>query len=165
MKEFKVNDYISLRLESSKTIIYIKGKIFNQCKRLLLNIPVDKISTFEKIQSVDEASEELIKENSSNEIKLSPDLEFWGHCSNLQIWAENDYDTRLLHRNLAFPLLKELVKVGDLKAKRVFNEEIAKRIEIGYFPVLEYLILEGYPSYLNNDQIFLLFDILIAKKN
>ena len=38
IKEFKVNDYITLKLEDGKTIIYVKGKRFDQCKYLLLNI-------------------------------------------------------------------------------------------------------------------------------
>ena len=40
------------------------------------------------------------------------------------------------HHNLAFPLLKVLTKSGDLQAKKVFREEIAKRFESGYVPVI-----------------------------
>ncbi len=41
MKEFKVNEYITLKLEGIKTNIYVKGQLFNQCKFLLLNIPIE----------------------------------------------------------------------------------------------------------------------------
>lgn len=32
MREFKVNEYITLKLEGGKTNIYVKGQLFNQCK-------------------------------------------------------------------------------------------------------------------------------------
>ena len=147
MKEFKINDYFSLRLENGKTIIYVKGKRFDQCKQLVLNIRVKYIGTFDEIESIDEAIEVLEVEERVEGLSITPETEFWAHCSNLQVWAENNYDTNLIHSNLAFPLLKELVKVGDLKAQKIFSEEIAKRIEKNYFPVIQYLINEGFLTY------------------
>lgn len=47
-KEFKVSEYIGLKLEEGKTNIYIKGELFRQCKFLLLNIPLDEISAFDE---------------------------------------------------------------------------------------------------------------------
>jgi len=41
VKEFKVNDYIKLKLENGRTNIYVKNRVFRQCMYLLLNIPVD----------------------------------------------------------------------------------------------------------------------------
>ena len=78
MKEFKVNDYITLKLENKKTNIYIKGELFRQCKFLLLNISVDKISTFDDIDSVDEIAERLDKsmEESKILINISPIILF-----------------------------------------------------------------------------------------
>ncbi|KKL89896.1 hypothetical protein LCGC14_1910130, partial [marine sediment metagenome] len=115
MKEFKVNRYITLKLERDETVIYIKQKRFDQCKFLLLNIPIDKISSFGEINSIDEAAEELdrsLEGRGTGLFKIPPEVEFWGHCSNLQVWVEMDYDTRLLHRNIAFPLLRELTQLG-----------------------------------------------------
>lgn len=122
---------------------------------MLLEIPVKEISSLNEISSIDEASdlldhsEEAYYVNGSQ--KFPPEVEFWGHCSNLQVWYENDYDTRLLHRNLAFPLLKKLTDAGDSLAKRVFREEIAQRLEIGYLPVISFLFLEDFIYYLPND--------------
>ena len=42
-----------------------------------------------------------------NEHNITPEQEFWEHYSNLQVWYKNDYNTRLLHRNLSFDLLKK----------------------------------------------------------
>ena len=35
-KEFKINEYITLRLEHGDTNIYVNGGLFNQCKFLML---------------------------------------------------------------------------------------------------------------------------------
>ena len=51
---------------------------------------------------------------------ITPEQEFWGHRSNIQAWVECEYDTRLLHSNLSFPLLKALSDAGDPKAKAIF---------------------------------------------
>ncbi|KKN07632.1 hypothetical protein LCGC14_1064990 [marine sediment metagenome] len=83
MLEFKVNDYITLKLQGGKTNIYVKGQLFNQCKFLMINIPVEEISTFDEIESIDEATEKLDRtlENRSRSVTIPPDVEFWGHCS------------------------------------------------------------------------------------
>ncbi len=153
-KEFEVNKYIKLKLEKDKTIIYVNNKKFTQCKYLLIEIPTERIEEFDEIISIDEASEKLDHslEDTRQERIIPADIEFWGHCSNLQAWAEHNYDTRLLHSNLAFPLLKKLADIGDPTAKRVFKEEIAKRIESGERNVINYLILENYLEYFNHEE-------------
>ena len=157
LNSFKVNNYLTLRLEDKGgnrplVNIYVEDKLFNQCKFLLIDISVDEIYNFDEIQSIDEASEifksRLKHKENLKKMKLSPEDEFWAHCSNLQVWYENNYDTRLLHCNLSFPLLKKLSDVGDPVAKKVFQEEIAKRFESGYLPVVSYLLIEHYLEYL-----------------
>ncbi|MFX1275119.1 MAG: leucine-rich repeat domain-containing protein [Promethearchaeota archaeon] len=181
MKEYKINEFITLKLENSlttqqgivgsllgwvaknvfipiqdyKTYIYINGKRFQQCRFLLLDIPIDKMEVQEQIDSIDEASEIL---NHSLEfldgrfLNITPDTEFWAHCSNLQAWVENDYDTRLLHSNLAFPLLKKLSEAGDPIAKNVFKDEIVKRFTSGHLNVMKYLINEGFMEHFTRDE-------------
>jgi len=165
--EFKVNELITLRLIDDKTFIYIKSKRFIQCMRLFLHIPQDKTNLYEKIESIDEATEifdEFLFENTiikgeflrpieNHSYIISPEEEFWGHCSNLQAWVEHNYDTRLLHSNLSFPLLKELSDAGDQFALIRFKEEIVNRLEAGYFPVILYLIKENYIRYLSPDYL------------
>ncbi|MHA1334225.1 MAG: leucine-rich repeat domain-containing protein [Promethearchaeota archaeon] len=158
-KEFKINEFITLKLEKDKIFIYIKGEKFLQCKYLLIDIPIEKVKKFDDIDSIDEAIERL--DHSLEDPRLNSEIpieiEFWGHASNLQAWAENDYDTRLLHHNLAFPLLKKLTDVGDKTARRVFKEEVAKRLMSGYRVVRDYLIEENYLDYFNDDE----FDVLL----
>lgn len=155
--EFKVNDYISLRLENDVTNIYINNKLFNQCKLLLLDIPVGKITPTEEVQSVDEMLEQQdisIEEVENIRLKIPADVIFWGHCSNLQLWAEYDYNTRLLHSNLAFPLLKKLAEIGDIKALQKFREEIAERLDSGCFSVVQYLFLNSFTENLTREELF-----------
>jgi len=74
-------------------------------------------------------------ERSSN----APDL-----LDNLQVWHENGYNTRLLHYNLAFSLLRRLSIAGDVKAKKVFKEEVVERYNTGIDSVREYLRKKRY---------------------
>lgn len=127
--EFKVNEYITLKLEGDDdwkhTFIYINGREFDQYKFLLLNIPVERITSFDELESIDEVAERLGRSMEGQgiiEIDIPPEVEFWGHCSNLQVWYENNYDTRLLKSDLAFPLLEELTEAGDPIDKLVFRE-------------------------------------------
>jgi len=159
--EKEINQYITLKLESGKTFIYVNGKRFIQCIRLILNIPKEDLPIYDEVDSIDEASELYNKHVFQNRIVqgimaapvrnqshcITPKQEFWGHCSNIQAWAEHDYDTRILMSNISFPLLRELVKAGDPVARKVFKEEIALRLETGYPSVVQYLLNQGYIKY------------------
>ncbi|MFX1480527.1 MAG: ADP-ribosylation factor-like protein [Promethearchaeota archaeon] len=154
--EFIINKYLKLKLEYDNTNIYVGGRLFRQCKYLLLDITVNGERDYGEIESIDEAAEKLDSSMERGRLRkyyISPDIEFWGHCSNLQVWYEHEYDTRILHRNLAFPLLKALVEVGDPVAEKVFKEEIALRLVSGYPSVVYYLINQGYLKYFNKDEI------------
>ncbi|MFW9894669.1 MAG: hypothetical protein ACFFD7_02580 [Candidatus Thorarchaeota archaeon] len=69
-------------MEKGHTNIYIQGKLFIQCKSLILNVDLKESSSYKKITSVDE----LFRESVNGQI--IPEIEFWGHYSNLQAWAE-----------------------------------------------------------------------------
>ncbi len=154
MKEFRVSKLITLRLIDRKTVLYINNKEFKQCKRLLINIPIED-QTVQEIKSIDEAAEKLDRSmEDENKGILYPEEEFMGHCSNLQAWVENKYDTTFLHRALAFPLLYILSEEGDIIAKQRFKEEIARRYKHGNYVVQAYLFEEGYLSYLTSAEIF-----------
>lgn len=173
MKEFIINKFITLKLEEeviieeeglkeTRTIIYVKSEKFRQCSFLLIEIPLEETTSLQEIDSIDKAEEKLgltLEESNDNffEYKIPPETEFWGHCSNIQVWAENNYNTKLLHRNLAFPLLKKLTEVGDPIAKRVFQEEIAKRFASCHLPVIHFLLFENYLEYLSKEQLDVLF--------
>lgn len=157
MQEFKVNDYITLKLEDRKTNIYVAGKLFRQCKYLLLEIPINEITSINEIESIDEAAKRLghsLENEMNSEHVIPPEVEFWGHCSNLQVWYEYNYDLRLLHSSLAFPLLQKLSDVGDLVARQVLKEELVKRLISGSYSVMDLLINNAYIDFFSNDELW-----------
>jgi len=166
MVKYSINKFLDLRLENDRTNIYVNNELFLQCKYLLLKIPISEIESFEEISSINEVIDKLDKTLEVSENKdysISPEIQFWGHCSNLQVWYENNYNSCLMHSNLAFPLLKRLTEVGDIIAKNVFKEEIAKRFEEGQLNVIQCLLYNGYLNYLNEDEKEYIFDQLKVK--
>ena len=155
--EFIINDHIKLKLINNKTVIFVDDMPFNHCKYLLLDVPLQDFESANDVNSIDDAAEKLDRSLERRIWAIEPETEFWGHCSNIQAWSESGYDTRLLHRNLAFPLLKILSKKGDLIAKHRFKEEIAERFESGNINVMRYLIEEKYLDYLNIEEVKSLF--------
>jgi len=154
MKEFRVNNLITLRLINGKTVLFVNNKEFKQCKILLLNIPVEN-KVVEANKSIDEIAENLDfrMDYERDYIDLTEEEEFMGHCSNLQAWAENFYNTDLLHKSLAFPLLKALSENGDRFAKQKLAEEVVRRYKCGNAAVRSFLFEEGYISRLSNENI------------
>ncbi|MBD3195903.1 MAG: hypothetical protein GF317_12650, partial [Candidatus Lokiarchaeota archaeon] len=167
LNSFRVNDFITLKMVGNRTNIYVKGQLFNQCKYLLLNISRSNLPQLHDIESIDDAAERLDRSMEGHEGGFStipPETEFWGHCSNMQAWVENNYDTRILHRNLAFPLLRRLTEVGDPRAKEVFRKEILKRVESGYPTVVQYLLNQGYLRFLKSRDIDGILDNILEGK-
>lgn len=165
MKEVRINEYLKVKLESLdnenlETTIYVGKKCFGPCKRLILNIPVSEREDLTN-SSVDTLAESYV---TSEEFEISPEDEFWAHCSNLQAWAENDYDTRILHSNLAFPLLRLLEKCGDPLAKKVLKEEVAKRLETKNQKITMFLTEENIILCLNQNDFETLLDDLSSQQ-
>ncbi len=155
MQIFKINSYITLKLENSKTNIYINEILFRQCKYLLLKrLKINDLGTYlNEFKSIDEESENLDHSLEHEPSEIPPKTEFWAHCSNLQVWAEHNYDTNMLHYSLSFDLLKKLAEVGDIQAKRGFKDELVRRLLSGYIPVFCYLFFEGFLKIFSKDEI------------
>lgn len=157
---FSVNNYLELRLEDDKTNIYVNNELLFQCKYLLLNLSFDEMKDLEDRKNIDEIIERLDKSlefPSGKEFHITPEVQFWGHCSNLQTWYENKYNSELIHRNLGFPLLKKLTEAGDYLAKKVFKEEIAKNFEIGSINTVQFIAYNRYLDYLNKTELDYVF--------
>lgn len=160
VKEYIVNKYITLKLENNVTNIYVGGKLFQQCKYILLNIPYSESKQISKeIESVDDMLPYLDSklESKSYNTTISPVEEFFGHCSNIEAWANNEeikykYDTRILHSNLSFPLLKRLSDLGEGFAKVKLQEEIIKRLQSKNESTVQMLLNKGYLKHLTDEQ-------------
>jgi len=147
--EYWLTPLLSLKLIKSQTYFFVKDRQFRQCKFLILTLPVYQLNSHEGMDSLDEIIEdsnisEVEQDMLEAELMLTPEEQFWGHCSNLQVWVEHDYDTRFLHYSLSFPLLKELALAGDEKVRFKLREEIVKRIERGWKPIIYYFFEENY---------------------
>ena len=154
--EYKISELITLRLIDDETKIFVNNREFSQCKHLVLSVPINKSQDYNSI-------DELESDFRFNGAKIDPKTEFIGHCSNLQAWYEHDYDTKLLHKNLAFPLLRKLALAGDKKANKYFKEEVVRRIESGYIPVIEYLIREHYLITFTIEELVMIEPLLEGK--
>jgi len=130
--------------------MYINGEEYNLCCGVLLNIPgEDKRFTAGDKESVDYITDSgefksTRDNNLRKEIKLSPEEEFWAYCSNLQVWAENNYNTNLLDYSVAFPLLEKLIQIGDPLAKNVYKQEILRRLKYGTYWATSFIKYEGF---------------------
>ena len=162
--EFKINKYVTLKLEDGKTNIYVNDKLFDQCKSILTVRKIYELEDLLEMESVDELVDKTIDHSLRNIkpelIDIPVETRFWVHCSNLQVWVESNYDTCMLHRNLAFPLLHKLAEIGDPIAKRVFKEEIAKRFSKGTSSVVEFLNKDGILRLLNKEELLSLLEPL-----
>lgn len=118
-----------------------------------------------QVKSIDEAAENIARwhrrgrQSTAPYSPLTPRQEFWGHCSNLEAWAESHYDTRLIHRSLAFPLLRKLADIGDPLAQKRFKEEIALRLETGIKSVILYLLEGNYLKYFTQEELEMIYSI------
>ena len=59
MLVFKVNEYITLKLEETKTFLYVNNEKFRQCMQLVLQIPKNNVSAYDNIDSIDEVFLEI----------------------------------------------------------------------------------------------------------
>ncbi len=73
MKEFKINEYLTLKLDNGKTAIYIAGNVFRKCKYLLINLEKDHMKDYDEMESIDEAIEFYSKEHESHKALLDPE--------------------------------------------------------------------------------------------
>ena len=161
-----LNDYLKLKYENGQSNVYVEDNYFRQCAYLLINIAKDEIEDFDEIVSIDDVENKLSHElhgvsniqRKKKNYGIDPKQEFIAHCSNMQAWVENDYNTQILHRTIAFPLLKKLVEVGDPKAKRAYKEELAHRLESNELNVVLFLIKNKNLKDLNEEELEMIID-------
>ena len=146
-KRFPITDYLEVVLtKNDKTEIWIKGEHFMQCSHVLTTIHTDEIENLLLLESVDDIKE------ANTPIVIDPKTRFFVHCSNIQAWVENNFDTRMLHSNLSFPLLKKLVEEGCVDSI-ILKEEIAKRFEQVSIEMIHFLFDRKYFDSLSNEEL------------
>ena len=156
IEEFQINEFLSVKLEDDECVIYVNGKPFNQCSYILISVP--KIDANIDLDCIDQFAEHYSTEHEKVKEIIDKRTELFAHASNLQAWYEHDYDTRILHSNLSFPLLKKLAAEGDLLARKVFKDEVVVRIASGYENVIIFLLKEDYLDIFSKEEFLLLFE-------
>lgn len=131
--EFKVNDYIMLKLEEERTRIYVSGEFADTC---IYNPFNENNSTYD----------------------LDPELLFSKYCSDFKIWVENEYDTSLLNYKNAFSVLEVLKNIGDPIANKLFRKEIIKTFNSANQQAILYLIKCKYNNQVDKKEINTLFE-------
>jgi hypothetical protein len=150
--------------------IYVDDKPFLACSFLLVSLtqndPGNEDVTIEDLAERPGArsleGREAVGFTDEEGNALTENDVLWGHASALQAWVEHDYKTMCLHANLSFPLLKELARVGDKKAKRVLRFEIHDRLKSGY-PNTVITIIEECAALFDGDDWQLVADMLRSK--
>lgn len=113
-----IDKYIEVRLlENGQTKIFIDNKPFIQCKYLLINIPAKEFDEAMESQTIDDLKTNYSNKHEQDKSIIPYETEFWAHCSNLQVFSENNYNPATLHSNLSNPILKLLA----LKDVRIFH--------------------------------------------
>jgi hypothetical protein len=130
-----VSLYIDLRWEDKKPRIYVAGKPFLYCSFLVASVDVTDPS-IQDMTIEDLAEQPGAKQMEGRDVVdeglLTADEVMFGFASSLEGWVRAKYNTQALHANLSFPLLKELAKAGDAKAKKALQVEIIERISAGH---------------------------------
>lgn len=120
---FKLNDSLDMILRNDMTYIRVNGKELYFCKRLIATITPDDLEEITKI-------DQIVKyESQYNHNLLSPKEEFWGHCSNLQVWVESKYNPDMIHTRLGLQVLYHLIRDNDSLAVLRFQEMIHKKYD------------------------------------
>ena len=158
MKEYKVNEYITLKLEERVTYIYINGVRSKRSIGLFIKVSPDRTVKYNQFDLLDEAVEGLQsytdiysitdfydnRPRGREKYNITAEQEFWAHCSNIQVWVEHDYDMSLIHSSLGYKLLKGLSNHGIEPAKERYKNEIIKRFRTGHIESSFFLLEENF---------------------
>jgi len=98
MKEFVINEFLSVKGKSDQWDIYIAEKKVDKDKYDLYNIPPDIILKSDRCISADDYFLDWKYENTG----------FESAYEILRVWHENNYNMCLIVKDAAFLLLKEL---------------------------------------------------------
>lgn len=141
IKSNEIDEYITIAYEACcnseedvKIVVYIKNNP-------LITIPSTSYPSLENFFQDLIISPNLTKVTEKNNgLKTIYQI----LLQNLIIWSKNNYTTKCIDYKIAFPLLKELCKVGDTKFQLIFQQEILKEYATSGPQIKEFLNSEGY---------------------
>ena len=148
----KINYYLDVRFIKKNTIVYVENKkIFP----IMLSFFMKSSENNHTFNSYDERSDFYERTGSIGDSPKEMGIDAHQHfrivCFMLKQWCKHNYNTQLLPKKVAFPLIKELSAAGASNAN--LSQEIKKRFAELLPSVQMYLIQENYWDYLDqNDQ-------------
>ncbi len=160
-KEFPIKDndgnvVLTIKLIEGKTRVFNDDKPLMLCITVPVEIPMENVGEFSEIESINDVLDAYGYDDEEafprGDLKITPELNFFVTCSNLQTWVENDYDTHLIDYRLVFPLLISLAESGNAHAEVRLKEEIARRYHSGYEGVREFLDGTGIAQMLTPEE-------------
>ena len=117
VKECKINEFLTVKLEGGKIFMYVGNERISKYKFPELEFP-------------------------NAEGMMKPEIQFLRHCSTLQVWNESGYDTKFLNSHSSLRLLRELSHAGDPIAKRKIKEEIVHHLETDHSTMISVIMKE-----------------------
>ena len=141
IKSNEINEYITITYETCsnsnrdvKIVVYIK-------KNSLITIPSTSYPSLEIFcqDSIKSLNLDKMTQKKNLAITIYQKL-----LRDLILWSENNYTTKFIDYRIAFPLLKELYKVGNTKFQIIFQQEILKEYATNSSQVKEFIKREGY---------------------
>jgi len=159
IKSNEINNYISIKITTSPINHKIKKsepyKFSGRGTRIIIfvkNKPVIAIhhSVFPSLKTLSQEIKEPIDRYEYTQKKFFTNTIFRRLTSNLIIWTENNYNTRLIDHKIGFPLLKELRNVGETKFQIILQQEILKTYASSTFHIKEFLKCDGYLEFIGD---------------
>ena len=159
-----IDEHITLKLILDKTLIYVCGDLFLTCQKIVLTLAPTDFKDYEGFTGIDDILEFYHAEGrplgvKENKLSITPEEEFWAHCSNMQAWVESGYDTHVLSKYISFPILAKLSKKGISQFILLLKEELIERLKSGGFKTLVHFIDSRYLDFLSQHE---LFDLLLT---
>ncbi|MFX1529955.1 MAG: hypothetical protein ACFFBC_02470 [Promethearchaeota archaeon] len=157
IKSNKINNYISIKIINSsinhkikKSESYKSSGRENRIFIYVKNKPVISIhpNLFPSLKTLSQEIKEPIGRYEYNLKNFFTKTIFRRLTSNLLIWAENNYNSKLIDHKIGFPLLKELRKVGETKFQIILQQEILKTYASSTVQTKEFLRREGYLEFI-----------------
>ncbi|MBN1215852.1 MAG: rhomboid family intramembrane serine protease [Candidatus Lokiarchaeota archaeon] len=140
LASIEINNYITLLFENNVCIIKILGENFMKYDIFKLKDFIPKYKFIENI----ERFQNIFPDINQDDLYINAYILI---SNAFELWVKHKYNTDFLKYQISFPLLRELVQIGDLRAKKVFYNEIIKNLWGQDSLFLKFLIREKYDKY------------------
>ena len=157
---YELNENIVLKLILDKTLIFVCGDLFITCQKTIIALAPTEFKDYDDFYEIDDIIDYYREEETKNKewkeqgVSISPEEEFWVHCSNMQAWVDSGYNSRVLSKSVSFPILIELSKREYSQFTAFLKEDLVQRIQSGSYNAIEYFMQEDFYRFFTQDEFF-----------